>query len=300
MRADQNVHIRGGYAKGNGPTTWQKNVRRGLIAATLIGAEVGLAWRYFFYEKVTDEVLFLRKIHVVEYGPPGKAKIGRTHDASTAIVAPSLCPEVTRTLPSPRVQRFITRPGDAIFDQNVITVGMERTTRPTAEVLIKSYRNVLHEFANSACSRLRLTPLAGHNIPPYATMEALRSGFNDLHVSDQQILSGKTDYWKEGPTIHPKYIDLFLVPCLGRGCTHPNATNFSVRTGVLHTRQRRPGLRKREVLHRDTPRMNSIYTIALHLFFPPVPGADLPSGYLVRHRLEHGGLLFWPSCRSHA
>ena len=105
--------------------------------------------------------------------------------------------------------------------------------------------------------------------------------------------------------------------CLGRGCTHPNATNFSVRTGVLHTRQRRPGLRKREVLHRDTPRMNSIYIarftvshrkygqavlspIALHLFFPPVPGADLPPGYLVRHRLEHGGLLFWPSCRSHA
>ena len=26
MRADQNTHIRGGYAKGTGPTTWQKNV----------------------------------------------------------------------------------------------------------------------------------------------------------------------------------------------------------------------------------------------------------------------------------
>ena len=81
----------------------------------------------------------MRKVQIVEFGPPGKAKIGITHDTATAVVAPFLSGAIS----SPRIQKFITRPGDAIFEQNVIYVGCERTTRPTAEVLIKSYRNVL-------------------------------------------------------------------------------------------------------------------------------------------------------------
>ena len=80
--------------------------------------------------------MFLRKVQIVEFVPPGKANIGTQRP-------PSSRRSYQAPFPFPAFKNSSRAPGDAIFEPNVIYVGCERTTRPTAEVLIKSYRNLL-------------------------------------------------------------------------------------------------------------------------------------------------------------
>jgi len=208
MRAESNPYVRAGFAKG--PSVHEANThpwrraRNKILLGTILGFEALMVYRYFFGQRpVPDEVRFFQNIEVCVYGSPGKAKINSSfmHSvpppkgnelAPVCLVRPALIGEGHFSF-SERVEKFIQRPGDAALEHGIVHVGLERTTRPAPEMLVKAYRNILHEFAYSRSPTLRLCPLASHIVDPDTTLDVLHSAFQELFLADRQILTGSSE-----------------------------------------------------------------------------------------------------------